>query len=95
MTSPETIRPSNREEFTAALLQFINEELPALDRRGRAWTAVSAEAPLFESGLLDSLSILHLIARVEALTGCAVPDQLVVMKHFRTVAAMTAAFWKP
>ena len=95
MTSPETTHPSSSEEFNAALLHFINEELPAMDRRGRTWIAVSVDTPLFESGLLDSLSILHLIARVEALTGRAVPDQLVVMKHFRTVEAMTATFWKP
>ena len=86
---------SSAEAFTAPLLYFINEELPKLDRHGRVWNPVSADTPLFESGLLDSLSILHLIARVEELTGCAVPDQLVVMKHFRTVEAMTAAFWKP
>lgn len=82
-------------EFESDLLRFVNEVLPKLDRHGRVWAPVSANTPLFETGLLDSLSILHLIARVEELTGSPVPDQLVVMKHFRTVAAMTTAFWKP
>ena len=81
--------------FEVALLRFINEVLPTFDRRGRSWSPVAVDTPLFESGLLDSLSILHLIARVEELTGRTVPDQLVVMKHFRTVQAMTAAFWNP
>jgi len=54
---------------------------------------VSSATPLFSTGLLDSLSILHLIAAVEELTGRAVPDHLVVMKHFQSVEATTAAFW--
>lgn len=95
MSQPEINCVSSADEFAAPLLRFINDELPNLDRLGRKWKPVSAETPLFETGLLDSLSILHLIARVEDLTGRAVPDHLVVMKHFRTVEAMTAAFWKP
>src|SRR5438105_2763739 len=85
--------PSTADDFRACLLEFINDELPKLDHRWRAWPRVCAETPLFESGLLDSLSILHLIARVEELTGRAVPDRLVVMKNFRSVEAIAAAFW--
>lgn len=91
----DTNQPETADEFETCLLHFVNEVLPKLDRRGRAWAPVSADTPLFESGLLDSLSILHLIARLEELTRSTVPDQLVVMKHFRTVAAMTTTFWKP
>lgn len=80
--------------FETALLRFINEVLPSLDRRGRTWRLVAVDTPLFESGLLDSLSILHLIAQVEQLTGSPVPDHLVLMKHFRTVQAITTTFWK-
>jgi acyl carrier protein len=94
MSSTHTKSGANREGFAESLLQFINKELPKLDRRGRAWKAVEADTSLFENGRLDSLSILHLIARVEELTGCPVPDQLVVMKHFRSVEAMTSAFCK-
>ena len=86
--------PATAEKFETGLLHFINEVLPNLDRRGRHWPPVSVNTPLFETGLLDSLSILHLIARVEELTGNRVPDELVVMKHFRTVQSMSAAFWK-
>ncbi|HEY3901874.1 MAG TPA: phosphopantetheine-binding protein [Chthoniobacter sp.] len=91
MIQPETTI-GTRDELAASLLRFINEELPKLDRRGRAWNPVDGETPLFEDGRLDSLSILHLIARIEELTGRAIPEQLVVMKHFRTVEAMAAAF---
>ncbi len=82
-------------EFEGRLLHFINERLPRLDRRGRTWPPVSNGTPLFATGLLGSLSILHLIAAIEELTGRAVPDQLVVMKHFQSVQAMSAAFWQP
>jgi len=95
MTPRDLIHSPSREAFEAPLLRFINEELPKLDRRERAWNPVSADTPLFETGLLDSLSILHLIARVEEIIGRPVPDHLVVMKHFRTVDAIAEAFWKP
>lgn len=85
----------DRVAFERALLRFVNDVLPTLDRRGRTWSPVDAGTPLFESGLLDSLSILHLIAEVDRLTGCPVPDHLVLMKHFRTVQAITATFHAP
>ena len=78
--------------FSARLLHFINHTLPCLDRRGRKWESVAPTTPLFATGLLDSLSILHLIAAIEEFTGQRVPDELVVMKHFQTVEAITAAF---
>lgn len=87
-------RPTtSAEDFTVHLLDFINHTLPRLDRRGRTWLAVSADTALFESGLLDSLSILHLMAAIEELTGRPVPDELVLMKHFQTVTAITDTFW--
>lgn len=82
-------------EFSARLLHFINHELPRLDRRGRAWLPVASDTPLFEGGVLDSLSILHLIAAIEDLRGRPVPDGMVVMKHFQSADAITAAFCTP
>jgi acyl carrier protein len=84
-----------REEFTLRLLDFVNETLPQLDRRGRTWPRVQLDTPLFSDGLLDSLSILHLIAKVEDLVGRAVPDHLVVMRNFHSVEAITQAFCRP
>ena len=81
--------------FSEQLLAFINETLPSLDRQRRKWPRIDRATPLFADGLLDSLSILHLIARVEDLTGAPVPDHLVVMRHFQSVDAITAAFCKP
>ena len=90
--TPSEISICSRDELAASLLRFINEDLPKLDRRERTWNPVDADTPLFEDGRLDSLSILHLIARIEELTGRQVPDHLVVMKHFRTVETMTTTF---
>ncbi len=84
---------ASQAEFATRLLHFINDVLPRYDRRGTEWPAVFADTPLFASGLLDSLSILHLIAAIEALTGSPVPDDRVVMKHFQTVDTIVATFW--
>jgi len=80
-------------EFASRLLHFVNHVLPGYDRRGREWPLVFADTPLFATGLLDSLSILHLIAAIEALTGGPVPDDKVLMKHFQTIDTIVATFW--
>src|SRR4051812_16314210 len=92
MPATETRSIRTPEEFRASLLHFINEVLPGLDRKHRRYAPVNSGTPLFESGLLDSLSILHLMHEVELLTGKPVPDHLVLMKHFRTVEAIVTTF---
>jgi acyl carrier protein len=78
--------------FEARLLNFINESLPRLDRRQREWPPVDVATPLFSNGLLDSMSILHLIAFIEQATGRTIPDRLVVMKNFQTPRAIVEVF---
>ena len=78
---------TDRTRFMAALAGYIQHEL-APDAR----TAVDADTPLFEGGLIDSLKILHLIAFVENATGQSIPEQQIVMKHFRTVRAIAETF---
>ena len=81
------------ESFRASLLHLVNEVLPGLQSRPAAhWQPVQADTPLFESGRLDSLSILHLIAAIEDATGHPVPDALVTMKHFRSIETITETF---
>lgn len=74
------------------MLHFVNEVLPTLDPDTPHADPVQADTPLFETNRLDSLSILHLIAAIEDLTGAAVPDAKVTMKHFQSVEAITASF---
>ena len=90
LIEPEPL--TNSERFRTALIEFINDALPELDRRPRQRWRVEPETPLFETGLIDSLAILHLMAFVEQFTGRPVPPRMVVMKHFRTVQAIAEAF---
>jgi acyl carrier protein len=81
-----------RQQFMADLVRFINEVLPEVHHGLSARPHVDEHTPLFESGLIDSLAILHLMAFVERATGEPIPPRMVVMKHFRTVAAIGEAF---
>lgn len=63
-------------------------------RRGMVRVEVDATTPLFETGLVDSMAILELIAFVEQATGRAIPARQVQMKHFGTIDRICAAFWR-
>ena len=73
-----------------ALLNFVRTELLA----GRE-VQVDPDTYLFESGLLDSLKILQLIAFLERQTGSTIPDRDIVMSNFRSVRTMAAYFGNP
>jgi acyl carrier protein len=79
-------------QFQEALVHFINQILPELHVRQKQWRAVDSTTPLFESGLIDSLAILHLVGFVERITGRPIPARLVSMEHFRDVEAICRAF---
>ncbi len=90
---PETsLRPTSRLEFERALADLIAFGLSSR-RRVAAQMPVDRRTPLFESGLIDSLAILELIAFVEATTGRAIPARAVHMKHFGTIERISTAFW--
>ena len=93
MTSSTTF--PTREAFACALRDFINVQLPRLDPKIQDSPNVTCDTPLFASGIIDSMAILHLIAFVEQTTGRPVPPEQVVMKHFQSVAAIAATFWSP
>lgn len=69
------------------LLRFVRAEL--LDGRP---LAIDAETYLFDSGMIDSLKILRLIAFIEGQTGRTLADHEIVMKDFRTVRAIATRF---
>ena len=83
---------ASQAQFKESLVDFINRKLPGLHEL-KAQPNVNGSTPLFESGLIDSLGILHLIAFVERATGRVIPTRMVVMKHFRTVDAIAETFW--
>jgi acyl carrier protein len=56
---------------------------------------IDADTYLFDDGLVDSLSILSLVAFIELRIGRSIADQEVVMENFRTVRAMDRRFGSP
>jgi acyl carrier protein len=82
-----------RAEFELALIRFINEILPEIHQPLKVRLQVSRSTLLFESGLIDSLAILHLIGFVEKATGRPVPPRKVVMKFFRSVENIAQSFY--
>lgn len=77
------------DRFVAALTRFIETEL--LERRH----ALGTDTYLFDTGLIDSLKILPLIAFVEHWTGRPVAEHDIVMKNFRSVRAIATRFVAP
>jgi acyl carrier protein len=87
-----TTRPASRTDFQRALIHLIACGLSSRRRRS-GHVELDGQTPLFESGLIDSLAILELIAFVEEATGRPIPARQVQMKHFGTIDRICAAFW--
>lgn len=68
---------------TPALIGFINDTYAPP-------TPVTAETELVRSEIIDSYSIVELIAFIEETFGVRVPDEEVRPENFRTAAAMHA-----
>jgi acyl carrier protein len=82
----------SREDFERALIDLVAHRLTSR-RRQPGPVAVDARTPLFESGLVDSLAVLELIAFVERATGRPIPARQVHLKHFGTIDRICTAFW--
>ena len=81
------------ERLRQALLTLVNEELPRLHGRSEEeWPRIEEDTLLFETGRLDSLSVLHLIGVIEDHLGGPVPDWLVSMKYFQSIRTITETF---
>ena len=92
---PELIaprRPVTREEFARDLLAFISGPLGARRRTPAVIGDINASTPLFESGLIDSLAIIDLLAFVESATGRRIPLRQIDMRYFGTVERIVRAF---
>jgi acyl carrier protein len=86
-------RPRTRHAFEQELIELIAVGLSPR-RRAKGRVDVDVHTPLFESGLIDSLAILELIAFVEKATGRSIPARQVQLKQFGTIARICAAFWQ-
>ena len=94
MTRP-AVPHASREAFAAALCGFINDELPRMSAKAKEHPRVAPETPLFETGIVDSMAILHLIAFIERSIDCNIAPEKVVMKHFHSAAVIADSFWVP
>lgn len=77
----------NRRDLELRVLRFVRGMRPDAGSE-----EVRPETPLFETGIVNSLRILDLIAIVEELTGTRIPDAAVRLDTFRSVGAIAAAF---
>jgi len=84
----------SREAFTRALIDFITGPLCTRHARLPQPVNIDAFTPLFESGIVDSLGIIDLLAFVETTTGAPVPMRKIDMQCFGTVDRITRTFWK-
>jgi acyl carrier protein len=74
------------DELATALLDWLHRRLLPAGAR------INAGTPLFESGLIDSIRILKLIAWTEQATGRRIPDEQIRMDNFRTVERIAEVF---
>jgi len=88
---PAPERPETREAFARALIEFIKG--PLFVRHGAGPMEVDESTPLFETGVIDSLGIIDLLAFVETATGRPVPMRKIDMRFFGTVNRISHAFW--
>jgi acyl carrier protein len=85
--------PASREEFQRELTDLIAFGLSSR-RRLPIRVEVNSDTPLFESGLIDSLAILELIAFVEHATGRSIPARQVHLEHFGSINRICESFWR-
>lgn len=83
----------SQEAFKRSLLDFIAGPLFARHARLTGPMAIDGATPLFESGIIDSLGIVDLLAYVETETGRAIPVRKVDMRYFATVDRICQSFW--
>ncbi len=72
--------------FKEDLLSFLQERVVDASHADE----LTAEEPLLERGLIDSLALLQLISFIEERTRLKVPDQEVTLDNFQTITAIDA-----
>ncbi len=83
-----------RDAFNRALIEFITRLVRTRTKAIDDAFELNASTPLFETGLIDSLGVLELLAFLEAHTGCAIPIHKVDVAFFRTVESISRNFWR-
>jgi acyl carrier protein len=85
---------ATRDAFDRALIDFITTLVRTRTKTIDGAFELDASTPLFETGLIDSLGVLELLAFLEAHTGRPIPIHKVDVAFFRTVACISRTFWR-
>jgi len=76
-----------RDDVHKAARGFLSQEFP---NRAAEVARLDADAPLFDLGLVDSLSFLGLVSKLEEQFAIAVPPADFTPERFRTLDAIAA-----
>ena len=85
---------ATRDAFDRALIDFLTRLVRTRTTAIDDAFELDASTPLFETGLIDSLGVLELLAFLEAHTGRAIPIHKVDVAFFRTVECISRNFWR-
>ena len=88
-------RAVDREVFSSALIGFIRGPLLRRHSRLAGPIEVDRSTPLFETGIVDSLGIIDLLAFVEDSIGERIPLRKVDMRYFGSVERIVNTFVPP
>ena len=69
---------------TDTLLKYLSDELD-IDTSG-----LEADSPLFSSGVIDSFSLVNLLASIESTCGFRIPATDVTLENFDTAGRISA-----
>jgi acyl carrier protein len=83
----------SRDEFKHALIDFVAGPLFLRHAKLTRVVPIDGATPLFETGIIDSLGIVDLLAFVETAIGGPVPMRKVDMRYFATVDRICQSFW--
>jgi len=75
----------NKEQISIALKEFILEKFPLARKRG-----IDHDTFLLQSGIVDSLGILELVAFIENEFSITVSDDELMPENFQNIAMMTS-----
>jgi acyl carrier protein len=92
MPDPAVPQAIDREAFARALIDFIRGPLLRRHTRHARPIELDGATPLFETGLVDSLGIIDLLAFVEESIGERIPMRKVDMRYFGSVDRIVNAF---
>lgn len=74
----------NRAELLGQLLRYVNDELDVGELGGK----ITADSPLLEWGVLDSIRTARLLAQIRSEYGLRIPPRDMTGENFRTVQAI-------